>query len=110
MTISRQAKGLRGPVPHQARSDSAWRLYVLAMTLLTSCTSHPAEYPIEDACDLAQARLEELGCEEATTPAGTPFAEVCVRAYRDGRDWCATEIAVVQSCEEIEEASRRCEQ
>ena len=60
-------------------------------------------------CDSAQARLDELGCAEAKTPGGTSFGESCRRARKDGRDWCAAEIAQVKSCDEVEGASLLCQ-
>ena len=63
-------------------------------------------------CERAGARLEQLGCRTPAgvplwrTPGGSPFSEACERAASDGRDWRADCLATIESCAEINDASR----
>lgn len=87
----------------------------LAMALLSGCaiTPPPIEPEPQDpvpadmtGCEQAGERLAELGCQEAATPEGTPFAVVCADAAADGRDYHPECIATIQDCSEAESAYR----
>lgn len=62
--------------------------------------------PSGTPCERAGVRLAALGCREAETPSGTPFAAVCERAAKDGRDFHPTCIESIQTCNEVEAAYR----
>jgi hypothetical protein len=73
------------------------------VALLLGCSPYPAQRAVpDDACEAAGARLAELGCPEARTPRGTPFAAVCRRAAADGRNLRADCLRSVQSCADVE--------
>jgi hypothetical protein len=57
-------------------------------------------------CDAAQSKLVALGCQQATSPFGRSFGEVCTRAMRDGRDWHPACIAKITDCSQVEAAYR----
>ena len=82
---------------------------ILALAGCASVTPAPAPAPVpEGSCETAGANLTELGCPEATTPAGTPFATACLAAVADGRNWHPECLARVASCSEVEMAFRGC--
>lgn len=86
---------------------------LLALSLaLAGCVSvapAPAPAPVpEGSCEAAGAHLAELGCPEAKTPAGAPFAAACNAAVADGRNWHPECLARVASCSEVETAFRGC--
>lgn len=72
----------------------------------SSATPPPAPVVVGDPCEAAGARLAELGCPEAKTPAGLPFGDACKVARADGRDWRPDCIALVDSCDEVASAYR----
>lgn len=88
------------------------RLLALSLLLVgcTHCvgTIGPAPAPQASACDDAGATLERLGCPEAKTPAGNPFAVACVAAAADGRDWHPECLAKVTNCSQVAAAFRGC--
>ena len=73
---------------------------VAVAAVVASCGPLPA--PIAQAtssdCAAAGARLRELGCPEAYTPLGTPFATFCVRQSDAGARIPASCIATAQTC------------
>jgi hypothetical protein len=80
---------------------------LIAVILMTGCAQQCAGVTtpvVGDACDAAQQRLSELGCEEAQTPKGTSFARACVDARQDGRDWRPDCIAQIGDCSQVEDA------
>jgi hypothetical protein len=72
-------------------------------------TPTPDAQPVDpvEACNAAEATLKWLGCMR---PDGklwhVGFAQACVDAYNDGRDWNARCIAVIESCDALEAAYR----
>ena len=87
------------------------RLLALSLTLAgcASVTPAPAPAPVpEGSCETAGVHLAELGCPEATTPAGTHFAEACNAAVADGRNWHPECIARVADCSQVADAFRGC--
>jgi hypothetical protein len=74
---------------------------VAVAAVVASCGPLPA--PVSPAtsaeCEAAGARLRELGCHEAYTPLGTPFATFCDRQSRAGARIPASCIASAESCE-----------
>lgn len=64
----------------------------------------PADIP-DGACQAAQERLEQLGCEEARTPAGEPFGEACERARARGASWCPVAVSQIDYCSQFEAAA-----
>lgn len=81
-------------------------LALLACACTPQCTSTPHSSPTPSACSAAGAKLRELNCPQATTPAGTPFEAACQRALDDGRNWRPDCIARVTSCDQVEAAYR----
>ncbi len=59
-------------------------------------------------CDRAESRLRQLGCSQAASPKGVPFAQSCRDAAETGVDLGAKCIAAVTRCEDVEAASRGC--
>ena len=64
----------------------------------------PADVPV-GSCQAAQQRLEQLGCQEARTPGGLPFGEVCEDAAADGRSFCPVAVSHVTACSQVEDAA-----
>lgn len=86
----------------------AFMTLALACCACTPIPMPPGPGPIppsDGACQAAQERLEELGCPEAKTPAGTPFGEACEAAWADGRNWCAGAVAKITKCSQVEAAA-----
>lgn len=76
--------------------------YVLALACALGCSDLPQPRAANsDACDAAGAHLAALGCRQAQTPRGTPFAAVCHRAAEDGRDLRADCLLRVTSCDDV---------
>lgn len=77
--------------------------WALLAVLAIGCSSLPQPTPVpDDACEAAGAHLASLGCRQARTPGGTPFAVVCRRAAADGRDLRADCLVGVQSCADVQ--------
>jgi hypothetical protein len=86
-----------------------WRVGPDPVTPVPTVDPDDPPVPDEDDCAAAQKHLEELNCEEATTPGGTPFGEACARAEADteaNRDWHPECIRTIQDCAEFDDASR----
>ena len=67
----------------------------------------PEPAPVEASdCEKAHEKLVELNCELQKTPEGAPFSEACETAADDGRNWRPDCIALVESCDQVEEAFR----
>lgn len=86
-----------------------WLSFVAAVGSCHPVTPIDPDPPVVGTCFQAGERLRELGCPEATTPAGEPFEAACEAAKEDGRDLCPGEIAQILSCDEVESAYRRCQ-
>jgi len=81
---------------------------IAILMLVCGCVTHPTPAPAPvpaGACQAAQERLEELGCQEAKTPKGTPFSEACDRAVDDGRSWCPVAVSRIDECAEFTDAA-----
>lgn len=67
----------------------------------------PEPAPVKDSdCAKAHKKLVELNCEYQTTPDGDSFADACEVAADDGRNWRPDCIALVASCDQVEDAFR----
>lgn len=80
------------------------RMLTALMLSVPFCSAPPEAVQSMGYCKDAGDRLEQLGCPEARTPAGAPFAEACEAAAEDGRDWRADCIAQISSCAELQSA------
>lgn len=87
------------------------RYSLVVLVILFACSGPkpkpgpgPVTPPEPQACEAAEAKLRELDCRRddgspwAATPGGTPFAEACRRALKDGRDWKPQCIAKIEGC------------
>jgi len=88
--------------------------WLLLALLLASC-DRTAPKPIlhqRGDCERAGERIEKLQCRNPSgkplwvTPRGATFAEACVTAAKDGRDWNANCIARMKSCDELLQRTR----
>lgn len=109
------AAGVSAPIRGKIGWPIAWVSIGITIAILVllpsgcSITPTPEPPPVPtEPCMAAQQRLAALGCPEAWTPEGDTFVDACLRAEKDGRNWCPLELAKVADCQDVEEASRRC--
>lgn len=87
-------------------------LVLAALTMAPACSSDPPRpKPVPvlgDACERADERLRDLGCDEQETPDGVPFFRFCKDTMQKGVNLHPECIAQVDSCAGVGKASRGC--
>ena len=95
-------------VPSTVAPDSGPPLADAALPDASGC----AQPGPADNCAAAGERLCQLRCRGAlaiplwVSPMGTPYAEVCRRAFADGRDWRPDCVRRITSCDQFDAAYR----